>query len=98
MAMSALGHLQTSAEPRGTSASDSRSDGCLFMSARPSRDLRQYSFRKLLEHDPVALRGEMVVAEDVEMLVPVLVGIACREEHREQVDEGLAVTGAEIAP
>jgi hypothetical protein len=60
--------------------------------------LRQEPLRQLLEHDAVALRGEMIVAQDVEVFVPILVGIAGGEERREQIDEGLAVSRAEVAP
>ena len=41
---------------------------------------------------------KQTVADDIEMLVPVLVGVACRKQGREQVDEGLAMPRAELAP
>src|SRR5271166_1266065 len=53
---------------------------------------------QFLKHEPVAGRREMIVAENVEMLVPVLVGASRGEEDRKQVDERLAPALAELAP
>src|SRR5439155_8922073 len=59
-------------------------------SAQPPLDLPR--------HQLIAFSREVIVADDVEPFIPALVGLACREEHRKQVDEGLAALLAEIAP
>ena len=40
----------------------------------------------------------MIVAEDVKMLIPVLVAIGGGEEGRKQIDEGLAAGRTEVLP
>ena len=70
----------------------------MLTNASVCRGSRHQALPELLEHHAVAGGGEVIVAENIEVLVPVLVGIARRKEGREQIDEGLAVPGAEIAP
>src|SRR5664279_5607245 len=53
---------------------------------------------KLLKHQSVTSRREMIVAENEKMFVPVLVCVSRGEEDRKQVDERLAPALAEPAP
>src|ERR1700676_4043265 len=52
----------------------------------------------LLKHEAVTRRRKMIVAQNVEMFVPVLVGFGRGEEDRKQVDERLAAALTEFAP
>src|SRR5262249_38060445 len=72
----------------------------LILSGRPRSHLpstvanRRWLAQPLLDfagHQGVAGRGEVIVADDVETLVPVPVGFARPEQCREQVDERLAM-------
>src|SRR4051812_47844805 len=58
----------------------------------------QQAFGKLLVKDTVARDGKMIVADNVETLVPVLVAVGDGEVGRKQVDERLAAGGTEISP
>src|SRR5260370_16019884 len=53
---------------------------------------------KFMNNEPVAGCRVMIVTENVEMCVPVLVGVSGGEDDRKQVDECLAAAGAKIAP
>src|SRR6266436_8155067 len=55
-------------------------------------------FRKLPKHQPVAIDREMIISENVEMFVPILVGVSRGEENRIQIYECLATVRTEIAP
>src|ERR1700740_938106 len=63
-----------------------------------SGDSGQHALRQLLEHHAIAGDGKMIVAEDVQMFVPILVAIGCGKEHWKEIDECLAMGGTEILP
>src|SRR6266481_4544808 len=64
----------------------------------PSPAPSKQPFWQLAEHEPVAFCRIMVLAENKEVFVRGPVGIGGGKEHREQIDEGLAAAGAELAP
>src|SRR6266550_47298 len=68
------------------------------MDSKSSRSRRQQALRELLEQHPVSGGGKMIVAEDIKMLVPILVGICGGEIDRKQVDERLAAGRTKVSP
>src|ERR1700751_74709 len=59
---------------------------------------RHQTLPELLEHHAVAGSREVVVAENIEVLVPVLVATGGGEIGREQIDKALAMAEKKIPP